>query len=152
MKNNKRSLYPAATVGTPGTTEFQSSVEAGLFDEAFQSALENGNFGQVVEEIFADKNLASLLFCMGVSAELATLRQVFPEEDDFQVLALALATDVVGGEQSKEINHNEVVATALSRGSEYRDLIMAFINSPEFYPLTQLDNSTLDHSVQTKLA
>lgn len=144
-------LFPAAAVGTPGATEYQSSMEATLFDQAFAAALAEGNFGRAVREVANDEQ-AALLFCMGVTEELATMRQTHGGERGFKVLALGLATDAVGGAQSTEINHQEVVEAAFARGEMYRNLIVDFINSQEFAHLIAAENPLADHSIKKKLA
>jgi hypothetical protein len=149
-------IFPVAAIGTPGTTEFQSSLEATLYDDAFQKALEEGNFGQTVRKI-AKEDDAAQLFCMGVTEELATLRQTLsskdnkePKEADFKVMALGLATDAVGGAQSTEINHGEVVTAAFVQGKMYRDLIMEFVNSPKLASMIKMKESMPDYSIRTR--
>lgn len=125
--NGYDNMFPAAVCGTPGTTEYQSFLEVGLLDTAFEQARAE-QFGGIAEKTFGADRAAglSLLFGMGPTAELATLRQTFPGEEDFKVLALGLATDSVGGKQSLTIDHPAVVAKAFAAGAAHRDRLLQF--------------------------
>lgn len=140
-----KNIFPVAGVGTPGTTEYQSYFEIGLIDVAFEKAKEN--LGILAEGIFGEKGKEklSLLFGMGITSELATLRQTFPGEDDFRVLAFGLATDLVGGAQSLVINHNEVVAAAFANGEKHRDMLLKYGKSD-----AKMSLSVKDFSIRKK--
>jgi len=120
-------LYPAAVCGTPGTTEYQSFLEVGLLDPAFERA-RDGNLGVIARQVFGEDaaRTLSLLYDMGVTAELATMRQTFPDEPDFRVLALGLATDSVGGSQSLVVDHNAVVGAAFAAGEVHKERLLRF--------------------------
>ncbi|MEK7109594.1 MAG: hypothetical protein AAB876_00060, partial [Patescibacteria group bacterium] len=140
-----KNIFPVAGVGTPGTTEYQGYVEIGLLDTAFEKAKEN--LGILAEEIFGEKGKEklSLLFGMGITSELATLRQTFPGEDDFRVLAFGLATDLVGGAQSLVIDHNEVVTAAFANGEKHRNMLLKYGRSD-----AKMSLPTKDYSIKAK--
>lgn len=122
-----KNIFPVAGVGTPGTTEYQGYLEIGLLDVAFAKAKDD-NLGILAEQIFGQggKEKLSLLFGMGITSELATLRQTLPGEDDFRVLAFGLATDLVGGDQSLVIDHNAVVEAAFASGEQHRNMLLKY--------------------------
>lgn len=123
-ENGYVNIFPAAVCGTPGTTEYQSSLEVGLLDQAF--AQQTANLGETAAQVFGTPDNLSLLYGMGVTAELATMRQTFEGEPDFKVLALGLATDSVGGSQSLVIDHPSVVAAAFRAGEEHKKKLLQF--------------------------
>jgi len=92
----------------------------------------------------------ALLFNMGVSFELATVRQKFRDEKDLAILALNLTTDLVGSEQSFDISHDVVVAEALSHGDENGKLIMEFINQVITQPEYAEFGDRTDYSIRTR--
>lgn len=144
--------YPVAAVGTPGTTEFQSDMEAQIFKEAFKKAVEEGNFSTSARSISGRRSKkAALLYCMGVTAELAAMRQTFLKEQDFRVLALGLATDAVGGKESETIDHNQVVEKALQVAGRHRDSIMSFVNTNAFIELSEPNAAFPNHSIEAKI-
>lgn len=120
-------VFPAVTVGTPGTTEYQGYFEIALLDNGFET-LRSGNVRQDVEGVFGDHGMdqLSLTFDMGITAELATMRQKFKNEKEFNYIAFGLGTDPVGGEKSREIDHDEVFAKAIQEGEYHRDQILNF--------------------------
>lgn len=140
-----KNVFPVAAVGTPGTTEYQSYFEIGLLDSAFEKAKEN--LGMLAEKIFGEKgkDKLSLLFGMGITSELATLRQTLPGEEDFRVLPFGLATDLVGGAQSLVIDHNEVVAAAFANGEKHRDMLLKYGRSD-----AKMSLQTKDFSIKAK--
>ena len=140
-----KNVFPVVGVGTPGTTEYQGYLEIGLLDTAFEKAKENLQI--LAEQIFGPKGKEklSLLFGMGITSELATLRQTLPGEDDFRVLAFGLATDLVGGNQSLVIDHNTVVEAAFVSGKEHRDMLLKYGRSDAKMTLT-----TKDFSIKAK--
>lgn len=146
-------LYPVAACGTPGATEFQSMLEYALIEKAFQDAKRMG-LDEIAKEIFgpADSSLLSPLFCMGITFELATLRQIHRDkgEADFRVLALGLATDVVGGTQSRTIDHGTVVKEALSTGERNLALMTQFLERA-FQDPSFLQADQVDHSISYRL-
>ncbi len=121
-----KNVFPVTGVGTPGTTEYQGYLEVGLLDSAFEKAKENLEI--LAEQIFGPKGKEklSLLYGMGITSELATLRQTLPGEEDFRVLAFGLATDSVGGSQSLVIDHNAVVEAAFASGEQHRDMLLKY--------------------------
>ena len=153
VKQAGSGVFPVAVVGTPGTTEFQSSMEAAMFDGAFEEARYRGNFGADALEIYGlgGKGAASLLFCMGISFELATMRQKFKNEADFPVIALGLATDAVGGLESRGIDHDKVVAKAIEKGEEHRDLLLRYVDELVDSKALACDEGE-DFSIRAKLA
>ena len=144
-KYGYKDIFPVAGVGTPGTTEYQGYLEIGLLDTAFEKAKEN--LGILAEQIFGEKGKEklSLLFGMGITSELATLRQTLPGEDDFRVLAFGLATDLVGGAQSLVIDHKEVVAAAFANGEKHRDMLLKYGESD-----AKMSLSIKDFSIRKK--
>ncbi len=148
LDNGYGNMYPAAACGTPGTTEYQSFLEVGLLDAALEKA-RAGNLGIVAKQVFGDAGpeKLSLLYDMGITAELATMRQTFEGEEDFKVLALGLATDAVGGEQSLVVDHNAVVGAAFAAGAAHRDMLLRFGDSYD----PRLPRPMPDFSIQGKL-
>jgi len=147
-KNKYNNLYPAAVCGTPGTTEYQGYLEVGLLDGAFNEA-QNRALGKMAQETFGEEaaNSLSLLFGMGVTAELATMRQTFPDEPDFRVLALGLATDSVGGDQSLTIDHGAVVNAAFAAGKNHSDKLLQFEHGFN----AQVSKPFQDFSIKSKI-
>lgn len=146
-------IQPVITNGTPGAPEYQSAMEFALLSGAFDKVKENKALMQYLTEIYGpdvDKILA-LIFNMGVGFDLATVRQRFKKEKDFAMLALNLTTDLVGGNQSFEIDHDAVVEEALSHGDENGQLLMDFINQAiKRQEFTRFDDRT-DYSIRKKL-
>ncbi len=139
-------MFPAAVCGTPGTTEYQSFLEVGLLDQAFAQA-QAANLGEITQQVFGSLENLSLLYGMGVTAELATMRQTFEGEPDFKVLALGLATDSVGGRQSLVVDHSAVVAAAFAAGEEHKKKLLKFENGYVSHLLQPLP----DFSIRAKL-
>ena len=143
-----KNLFPTVVCGTPGTTEYQSFFEVALLDAAFNNLKDSGLSNAVINT-FSKEALGklSLLYGMGVTAELATMRQTFPKEPDFRVLALGLATDSVGGSQSLVIDHEAVVKAALAAGEEHRDRLLQFEKKFDARLLQPIQ----DFSIQSKI-
>jgi hypothetical protein len=141
-------IFPAITVGTPGTTEYQSFFEVALLDKAFDRAC-RGNLKGVVNGVFGEdgSERLSLLFDMGITSELATIRQRLKEEKEFNFIAFGLGTDLVGGKQSLEIDHDAVFAEAIAKGEYHRDQILNFARQFS----TTLPQTLPDYSLKTNL-
>lgn len=139
-------IYPAAVCGTPGTTEYQSFLEVGLLDSAF-AQVSGANLGEIARATFGTQDGLSLLYGMGVTAELATMRQTFEGEPDFKVLALGLATDLVGGSQSLVVDHPAVVAAAFAAGEKHKQKLLQF--EDQYNP--RLVQPIRDFSIRAKL-
>lgn len=160
-RENGLKLYTAAVMGTPGTPEYQSKVEVELFREAFERARKAGLeafTGTIVPGAGDGEMLLAPLFDMGITFEEAIWRKIFNEnadpaqnEDDFLVTAFALATDLVGGKQSEEVNHAAIVAKALSTAPRNLDFILKYFNAINRNKLTKTDKR-IDFSIRTKLA
>ncbi len=120
-------LFPAVAIGTPGTTEYQSYFEVGLLDNGFETT-KQGNLRSVIEKTFGEGGIdrLSLLFDMGITSELATMRQKFKKEKEFNFIAFGLGTDLVGGIQSEEIDHDAVFDKAIHEGPYHRGHIINF--------------------------
>lgn len=124
------STYPVAACGTGGQTEYQAFCDVPVFQEAFEKAKQLKGLKTLAEEIYGPQgvDLLAPLWDMGITFELATTRQTKKKERPFSVLALALPTDLVGGEQSLYVNHDLVAKQALKPKIRRRntDLIMTF--------------------------
>lgn len=144
-------IFPATAYGTPGTTEFQSWLEAAWGVLMFEQAKRMG-LGAYARSIFGMNGELKLspLFDMGILFELATLRQTFFGEADIRKIAVGLATDGVGGPQSLTINHGEVVANALATGKRNSGLIMDLLHRAIHEAKPVFDRT--DHSIKAKLA
>lgn len=143
-------VCPAAAFGTPGTPEYQSHLDAAWGRVIFNKARDFG-LNEYAQEIYGvnGPTMLSLLYDMGITFELATLRQTHSGEDNLRVLAIGLATDTVGGTESLTIDHGQVVAQALATGERNTNLIMHFLGKAVNTP-APLQN-TADFSLQTKL-
>lgn len=146
-ENGYMNIFPAAVCGTPGTTEYQSFLEVGLLDQAFAEA-QVANLREIAQQIFVTSEHLSLLYGMGVTAELATMRQTLEGEPDFRVLALGLATDSVGGKQSLVVDHPSVVAAAFVAGEEHKNKLLQFEEGYNPHLIQPMH----DFSIQAKLA
>lgn len=126
-ENSYNRVFPAVAAGTPGTTEFQSYLEVALLDEAFER-VRQGNLKKLVDDVFGEGGAErlSLLFDMGITSELATMRQKNKGEKEFNYIAFGLGTDLVGGVQSMSIDHDAVFDKAVKEGEYHRDHIMNF--------------------------
>ncbi len=120
-------VFPAIAIGTPGTSEYQSFYEVALLDAGFDR-VKTGNLQHLVNKVYGEGGIdkLSMLFDMGITSELATMRQRFKEEKEFNYVAFGLGTDLVGGEQSLLIDHDAVFAAALKEGPFHRDHILEF--------------------------
>lgn len=122
-----QNIFPSITVGTPGTTEYQGHMEVASLDNDFDRA-KIGNIQEDIMEVFGEGGMdrLSLTFDMGITAELAVMRQKFNDEKEFNFIAFGLATDPVGGKKSKDIDHDQVHAMALEKGPFHRGHITEF--------------------------
>lgn len=141
-------LFPAVAIGTPGTTEYQSYFEVGLLDDGFDR-VKAGNLMGLVEDVFGTTGpeRLSMLFDMGITSELATMRQKHKGEKEFNYISFGLGTDLVGGAQSEEIDHDEVFAKAIKEGAYHRDHLMNFARRFE----ARLNQKLPDYSIQGNL-
>lgn len=122
-----QNLFPSVTVGTPGTTEYQSHMEVASLDNDFDR-VKNGTIQEDVMEVFGEEGMdkLSLTFDMGITAELAVMRQKFKEEKEFNFIAFGLGTDPVGGKKSRDIDHDQVHDMAVAEGPFHRGHIIEF--------------------------
>ncbi len=121
-------VFPAVTFGTPGTTEFESYQEVGLSDFIFDATVKLDILKDDVNSVFGEEGMKrlSMAYDMGITAELATMRQKFYEEKEFNFIAFGLATDPVGGQESKSIDHDKVHDRAVAEGPFHREHIIRF--------------------------
>ncbi len=138
-------LYPVITVGTPGTTEYQGYMEVGSLDNDFDRTRQ-GNIQYDVREVFGETGMdkLSLTLDMGITAELATMRQKHNDEKEFNYIAFVLGTDPVGGEKSKNIDHDQVHDMAVAEGPFHRGHIIEFAR--RFNP--RLSQKLSDYSIK----
>lgn len=123
-------IIPALAFGTPRAPEFESMGDTGLIRGAFNEGRSMELLKTVLEPVFGERwqNIA-LFYGMGITSELAVWRQKLMTETelgvpDFKVLALVLATDLVGNRESLAIDHGKVLREAFERAKPYRDLLM----------------------------
>ena len=145
----------ALAFGTPRVPEFESIGDIGLIRTAYKKGADMGLLKVVLEPAFGDQwQDFALFYGMGITAELAVWRQKLSTEaekgvPDFRVLALMLATDIVGNEESLGIDHGKVLAEALAKAEPYRDLLMEFAKQIAGRPY---DNSGLPKfSIRSRL-
>lgn len=145
-------VYPVGVYGTPGATEYQSFSESAAGEVIFERARSRG-LGEYAEETLGAGSAddLSLLFDMGITSELATLRQTHPGEENMRFLAVGLATDVVGGLQSLSVDHDEVVRRAFETTDRNTDLVEEFFKDAMGASGHRTGHRT-DHSIQAKLA
>lgn len=123
-------LFPVAVWGTPGAPEFQSRMEVGMFDAAYKEARAAGRLDVLAEKIFGEEGPKKLsaLFDMGITAELAGMRLLLPDEAEFRRVALGIATDPVGGVYSDEVSHEQISAIAKKKASAHQQMLLGYIN------------------------
>ena len=140
-----QNVFPAVTVGTPGTTEFQGHMEVASLDNDFDR-VKNGNIREDVEAVFGEGGMdkLSLTFDMGITAELAVMRQKFAKEKEFNFVAFGLGTDPVGGKESRSINHDQVHDMAIAKGPFHRGHIIEFARRFD----TRLPQKLPDYSIK----
>ncbi len=146
-------LQPVVTNGTPGATEYQSAMEFALLEGAFEKVLSNPAIVDYIQDVFGGDAMSklALLFNMGVTFELATVRQKFKHEAEPAFIALNLTTDLVGGPQSFVIDHDAVVNEALSHGEENGRFIMAFLRQICQQTEYAQFRDRVDYSIRTRL-
>lgn len=119
---------PAVAVGTPGDPEFENYFELALALNTFDRAKSLG-LDTYIKKTFEDPQAVedtALIFGMGISADLAVVREAFPGETDFPFLALALISDKVG-QESIHTTHNSNVSAARSYQDQNTALLKQFI-------------------------
>lgn len=142
----------ATIVGTPGETEYQSFFEMELAQASMRLAKKMG-LDDLAGAVYPRRKPAdwmryiftrslrepSLLFGMGNTFELATMRQIQvrtnPEntenpyiESDIPVLPIALITDSVG-KGSQKVSHEKIVAEAFATASRNAELLKDFVHA-----------------------
>ena len=145
-------VRPAISVGNPSRPEFEGLLEVGLIRAGNLETVSMDLLRKIVEPIFGGEGMQHLaqFYDMGISAELAVLRQVqFLDKDniepDFPVLPIILTTDLVGDANSLTVNHLEVLAAAQAKAGEYTPTLVRMANRIAGRPF-----NGHDYSLRTK--
>ncbi|OIO13334.1 hypothetical protein COV53_02380 [Candidatus Gottesmanbacteria bacterium CG11_big_fil_rev_8_21_14_0_20_37_11] len=123
-KKTNTPLFSASIVGTPGMPEFETAEEYVIWQRTVEET--RGMFtGEIANQVFGAGEAERVvpMHVMGVSAELANLRQKFDDENEFRFVPLCLASDSVGSGSFK-VDHGGNFATALAEAPEYMKLML----------------------------
>lgn len=145
-------LFAGSIVGTPGVPEFETDEENIIWSRTVDEA-RNKYTGKIARQVFGEKGEGKLvpIHVMGVSAELANMRQKFKNEPEFRKVVLCLATDPVGA-GSVDTDHDTNWNTAMREAPKYMDLILEVSREAAASPYYDESLRIENFSLKNKLA